>query len=249
MQDLQWVLSGYLLTYGGFLLLGGRAADLLGRRRVLVAGTALFALSSLAAGLAPGPGTLVGARLAQGLGAAMMTPAALSILTTGFNQGADRVKALGAWGAVAGLASAVGVFLGGVAPGRSAPGCRRVSRTRGRPRPGSSPPGPPSPIHARHARRHPALLQEPRLVRRQHSTRIPQVPDHVAARRPGTHPHPTARSSAAAAARPATRPRRTLPVTTSSSARYATAAPAGTPARDGAPQHSRNHPPPPRTSP
>jgi EmrB/QacA subfamily drug resistance transporter len=123
-QDLQWVLSGYLLTYGGFLLLGGRAADLLGRRRVLVAGTALFALSSLAAGLAAGPATLVGARLAQGLGAAMMTPAALSILTTGFSQGADRVKALGAWGAVAGLASAVGVFLGGVLSG--GPGWRWV---------------------------------------------------------------------------------------------------------------------------
>jgi EmrB/QacA subfamily drug resistance transporter len=123
-QGLQWVLSGYLLTYGGFLLLGGRAADLLGRRRLLVAGTALFALSSLVAGLATTPGALVGARLAQGLGAAMMTPAALSILTTGFNQGTDRVKALGAWGAVAGLASAVGVFLGGVLSG--GPGWRWV---------------------------------------------------------------------------------------------------------------------------
>jgi EmrB/QacA subfamily drug resistance transporter len=123
-QDLQWVLSGYLLTYGGFLLLGGRAADLLGRRRILVAGTALFAVSSLTAGLASGPAMLVGARLAQGLGAAMMTPAALSILTTAFSQGADRVKALGAWGAVAGLASAVGVFLGGVLAG--GPGWRWV---------------------------------------------------------------------------------------------------------------------------
>ncbi len=122
--ELQWVLSGYLLTYGGFLLLGGRAADLLGRRRVLVGGTALFAISSLAAGLATGPGTLVAARLVQGLGAAMMTPAALSILTTGFHQGSDRVKALGAWGAVAGLASAVGVFLGGVLSG--GPGWRWV---------------------------------------------------------------------------------------------------------------------------
>jgi EmrB/QacA subfamily drug resistance transporter len=116
-QNLQWVLSGYLLTYGGFLLLGGRAADLLGRRRLLVGGTAVFALSSLACGLAGSEGILVGARLAQGLGAAMMSPAALSILTTSFHEGSDRHKALGAWGAVAGLASAVGVFLGGLLSG------------------------------------------------------------------------------------------------------------------------------------
>jgi EmrB/QacA subfamily drug resistance transporter len=113
-QNLQWVLSGYLLTYGGFMLLGGRAADLLGRRRVLVAGTSLFGLASLTGGLAGSEGMLVGARLAQGLGAAMMLPAALSTLTTTFNQGTDRHKALGAWGGMAGLASAVGVFLGGV---------------------------------------------------------------------------------------------------------------------------------------
>jgi EmrB/QacA subfamily drug resistance transporter len=113
-QNLQWVLSGYLLTYGGFLLLGGRSADLLGRRRVLVAGISIFALSSLIGGLAPNAGVLVGARLVQGIGAAMMLPAALSILTTTFNEGTDRLKALGAWGAVAGIASAVGVFLGGV---------------------------------------------------------------------------------------------------------------------------------------
>src|SRR5690348_11398419 len=74
-QNLQWVLSGYLLTYGGFLLLGGRMADLLGRRRIIVAGTVVFGLSSLAAGLAQNAGTLVGARLAQGVGAAMMSPA------------------------------------------------------------------------------------------------------------------------------------------------------------------------------
>ena len=123
-QNLQWVLSGYLLTYGGFLLLGGRAADLLGRRRILVTGTALFALSSMACGLAQNSGTLIGARLVQGLGAAMMTPAALSILTTSFNQGTDRLKALGAWGALAGLSSGVGVFLGGVLSG--GPGWRWV---------------------------------------------------------------------------------------------------------------------------
>jgi EmrB/QacA subfamily drug resistance transporter len=113
-QSLQWVLSGYIVTYGGFLLLGGRVADLLGRRRILVAGTALFGLASLAGGLAPNAGTLVGARLAQGLGAALMSPAALSILTTSFSYGTDRVKALGAWGAMAGMASVAGVFLGGV---------------------------------------------------------------------------------------------------------------------------------------
>ena len=113
-QSLQWVLSGYLLTYGGFLLLGGRAADLLGRRRVVVTGTVVFGVCSLAGGLATGPGMLVGARLAQGVGAAMMTPAALSILTTTFSDGTDRLKALGAWGAMAGLSSAAGVFFGGV---------------------------------------------------------------------------------------------------------------------------------------
>ena len=113
-QSLQWVLSGYIVTYGGFLMLGGRAADLLGRRRILVAGTALFGLASLAGGLAPSAGTLVGARLVQGVGAALMSPAALSILTTSFSYGTDRVKALGAWGAMAGMASVAGVFLGGV---------------------------------------------------------------------------------------------------------------------------------------
>jgi EmrB/QacA subfamily drug resistance transporter len=123
-QNLQWVLSAYLLTYGGFLLLGGRAADLLGRRRILVAGTALFAVSSVACGLAQNSGTLIGARLVQGLGAAMMTPAALSILTTSFNEGSDRLKALGAWGALAGLSSGVGVLLGGVLAG--GPGWRWV---------------------------------------------------------------------------------------------------------------------------
>jgi EmrB/QacA subfamily drug resistance transporter len=113
-QSLQWVASGYIVTYGGFLLLGGRFADLLGRRRLLVAGTALFGLASLAGGFAPTAGALVGARLAQGLGAAMMSPAALSLLTTSFSVGTDRVRALGAWGAMAGIASVFGVFLGGV---------------------------------------------------------------------------------------------------------------------------------------
>ena len=89
-QDLQWIPSGYLLTYGGFMLLGGRAADLLGRRRVLIAGTLLFGVSALAGGLAPDSGTVIASRLAQGVGAAMMLPAALSILTTTFRDGPER---------------------------------------------------------------------------------------------------------------------------------------------------------------
>jgi EmrB/QacA subfamily drug resistance transporter len=113
-QSLQWVISGYLVTYGGFLLLGGRAADLVGRRRLLVAGTILFAVCSFAGGLATSAGMLVGARVAQGVGAAMMAPAGLSILTTTFTEGKDRSKALGVWGAISGLAAAAGVFLGGV---------------------------------------------------------------------------------------------------------------------------------------
>ncbi len=113
-QSLVWVPSGYLLTYGGFMLLGGRAADLLGRRRVLVAGILVIGLSSFVGGLAQSEAVLIGARLAQGLGAAMTLPAALSILTTSFKEGADRNTALGVWGGIAGLASAVGVILGGI---------------------------------------------------------------------------------------------------------------------------------------
>src|SRR3954447_5212196 len=97
-QALQWVPSAYLLTYGGFMLLGGRAADLLGRRRVLVAGVGLIGISSLIGGFADSSGVLIGARLAQGVGAAMMLPAALSILTTSFKEGRDRNTALGIWG-------------------------------------------------------------------------------------------------------------------------------------------------------
>jgi EmrB/QacA subfamily drug resistance transporter len=111
-QNLQWAVSGYLITYGGFLLLGGRAGDLLGRR-LLTAGTALFAVSSLACGLADSQGLLVGGRLAQGFGAAMMSPAALSILTTTF-QDSDRHKALGVWAGISGMASAAGLLFGGV---------------------------------------------------------------------------------------------------------------------------------------
>ena len=113
-QNLQWVASGYILTYGGFLLLGGRLGDLLGRRRMLLAGLSVFAVSSLTAGLAGSAGLLVAARLVQGTGAALMAPAALSELTISFREGKDRNTALGAWGAVSGMAAAVGVFLGGV---------------------------------------------------------------------------------------------------------------------------------------
>jgi len=113
-QNLQWVASGYILTYGGFLLLGGRLGDLLGRRRMLLTGLAVFAASSLTAGLATSAGLLVAARLAQGIGAAFMAPAALSELTTSFREGKDRNTVLGVWGAVSGMAAAAGVFLGGV---------------------------------------------------------------------------------------------------------------------------------------
>lgn len=113
-QNLQWVLSAYLLTYGGLMLLGGRAGDLIGRRRVLVTGTVIFGLASLAGGLAGSAAVLVGARLVQGAGAALMMPTALSLLTTSFSTGTDRTRALGVWGGVGGLASAAGVFLGGV---------------------------------------------------------------------------------------------------------------------------------------
>lgn len=111
---LQWVTSGYLLTYGGLLLLGGRLADLLGRRRVLIAGTVVIGVSSALGGLAGNSGLLIGSRFAQGIGAALMLPAALSILTTSFREGSDRHTAVGIWGGAAGLASAAGVFLGGV---------------------------------------------------------------------------------------------------------------------------------------
>jgi EmrB/QacA subfamily drug resistance transporter len=113
-QSLQWVVSGYVLMYGGFLLLGSRAADLLGRRRVLMTGLFVFAASSLTGGLAHDGGLLIGARFAQGLGAAMLSPAALSTLTTTFRADRDRHTALGAWGAISGLGGAAGVLFGGL---------------------------------------------------------------------------------------------------------------------------------------
>jgi EmrB/QacA subfamily drug resistance transporter len=113
-DDLSWVVNSYTLVFGGFLLLGGRLADLLGRRRLFMAGLLLFALASLAGGLASTDLQLIVARAFQGLGAALVSPAALSIVTTTFAEGAERNKALGVWGAVAGAGGAAGVLLGGV---------------------------------------------------------------------------------------------------------------------------------------
>jgi MFS family permease len=113
-ENLSWVVNAYVLVFGGFLLLGGRMADLLGRRRIFIAGLLLFALASLAGGFATDEATLIAARAVQGLGAALLSPAALSIVTTTFAEGAERNKALGVWGAVAGSGGAAGVLLGGV---------------------------------------------------------------------------------------------------------------------------------------
>jgi EmrB/QacA subfamily drug resistance transporter len=113
-ENLQWVISAYALVFGGFLLLGGRLADILGRRRVFIAGLILFSVGSLLCGLAWNEASLIGARALQGLGAATITPSALSILTTTFTEGRERNIALGAWGAVGGVGAAAGVLLGGV---------------------------------------------------------------------------------------------------------------------------------------
>jgi EmrB/QacA subfamily drug resistance transporter len=112
--NLQWVITAYALTFGGFLLLGGRAADLLGRRRVFIVGVTLFSGASLLCGLANSEELLIGARAVQGLGAAIISPAALSIVSATFTEGAERNKALGIWGALGGSGAAVGVLLGGV---------------------------------------------------------------------------------------------------------------------------------------
>ena len=113
-EGLQWVVSAYTLLFGGFLLLGGRAGDLLGRRRMFMSGLALFTGASLVAGLAPSPGVLIAARAAQGLGGALLSPAALSILTVTFAHGRDRNLAMGIWGGLAGLGGTLGVVAGGV---------------------------------------------------------------------------------------------------------------------------------------
>jgi MFS family permease len=107
--SLQWVATAYALTFGGFMLLGGRAADLLGRRRVLLLGLAVFTIASLTCALASGDGFLIGSRAVQGLGAAIMLPAALSIVMNMFAEGAERNKALGIWGGLGATGATVGL--------------------------------------------------------------------------------------------------------------------------------------------
>src|SRR5215211_3924518 len=113
-ENLQWVLSAYALVFGGFLLLGGRLADILGRRDVFMAGLVIFSVGSLLCGLAWNDESLIASRALQGLGAAAVAPSALSILTTTFTEGRERNIALGAWGAVGGFGAAAGVLLGGI---------------------------------------------------------------------------------------------------------------------------------------
>jgi EmrB/QacA subfamily drug resistance transporter len=117
-ESLQWVLTAYSIMFGGFLMLGGRVADLGGRRRVFMAGVVLFTASSLLCGLAWNEGSLIAFRAAQGLGGALLSPAALSILTTTFAEGRERNLALGVWGAIAGTGAAAGTLLGGVLTSR-----------------------------------------------------------------------------------------------------------------------------------
>ena len=112
--NLQWVVNGYTLIFGGFLLLGGRAADLLGRKRLFVAGVILFSAASLLNGVAQSSGMLIVGRGLQGLGGALVSPAALSIVTTTFSDGEQRTKALGVWSAIAAGGAAVGLLVGGV---------------------------------------------------------------------------------------------------------------------------------------
>jgi EmrB/QacA subfamily drug resistance transporter len=113
-ENLTWIPNAYALTFGGFLLLGGRMADLLGRRRLFMFGLVLFSVASLLGGLATSEGQLIAARALQGLGAALLAPSALATVTTMFAEGAERNKALGVWGAVSGSGGAAGVLLGGV---------------------------------------------------------------------------------------------------------------------------------------
>src|SRR3954470_3896565 len=112
--DLQWIVNAYTLVFGGFLLLGGRAADLFGRQRIFLAGVALFSLASLLDALSTSSSMLIAARGLQVLGAALVSPAALSIITTTFAEGRERTQALGVWSAIAAGGGAVGLLLGGV---------------------------------------------------------------------------------------------------------------------------------------
>jgi len=113
-SSLQWIVNAYTLVFGGFLLLGGRASDLFGRQRLFMAGLALFTVASLVNGIAGSSGILIAGRAAQGLGAALVSPAALSIITTTFSEGRERTKALGIWSAIAAGGGAVGLMLGGL---------------------------------------------------------------------------------------------------------------------------------------
>jgi EmrB/QacA subfamily drug resistance transporter len=113
-SSLAWVVNAYILMFGGLVLLGGRVADLFGRRRMFLIGTAVFGFASLLDGLAPSEGTLIAARALQGVGAATATPAALALVTSLFPAGPERTKALGLWGALSGLGFAIGILLGGV---------------------------------------------------------------------------------------------------------------------------------------
>src|SRR4051794_19967362 len=113
-SDLSWIVTGYTLTFGGFLLLGGKLADRLGRRRIFIAGATLFAAASLLGGLAGSLGMVIGARLLQGLGGALMAPSALSMLTVVFAEGRERNRALGVWAAISAGGAAIGLILGGV---------------------------------------------------------------------------------------------------------------------------------------
>ncbi|HSJ61217.1 MAG TPA: MFS transporter [Jiangellaceae bacterium] len=114
MTDLQWVITAYTLAFGGLIILGGRAGDLFGRRRMFMAGLALFTVASLVAALAPNPGLLITARAAQGIGAALLSPSALALITVVFPEGAARHRALAIWAAVAASGGAVGVLIGGI---------------------------------------------------------------------------------------------------------------------------------------
>jgi EmrB/QacA subfamily drug resistance transporter len=113
-ENLSWVINAYVLVFGGFLLLGGRLADLIGRRRLFIIGLVLFGIASFVGGLAQNEGQLIAARALQGLGGALLSPAALAILVATFREGSERNRALGVWGAVAGSGGAVGTLLGGV---------------------------------------------------------------------------------------------------------------------------------------
>src|SRR5438874_11442826 len=111
---LQWVITAYAITFGGFLLLGGRTADILGRKRIFLVGLVIFSAASLVCGLASSTGVLIAARAVQGFGAAVVSPSTLSIITTTFEEGAERNKALGIWGAMGGSGAAAGVLFGGI---------------------------------------------------------------------------------------------------------------------------------------